>query len=157
MLEALFLLLVANGSPVLVRYFFGQHCAYSVDGGLTAPDGFPWFGHSKTFRGIFFAIVLTAVAAIFIDVSWQTGALFGTFAMLGDLVSSFIKRRSGLTPSSKANGLDQIPESLFPLVACANELRLVWQDVVLLVFLFWILEVLLSRILYRLHIRNRPY
>lgn len=157
MLEALFLLLIANGSPVLVKYLFAQRFAYPVDGGRTAPDGMPWLGDSKTFRGIFVAIAFTAVAAIVMGISWQTGALFGVFAMLGDLSSSFIKRRLGLTSSSQASGLDQIPESLFPLVVCAGKLGLLWQDVVILVLLFWVLEVPLSIILYRLHIRDRPY
>ena len=157
MLEALFLLLVANGSPVLAQYFLGQRYAIPVDGGHRAPDGLPWFGHSKTFRGIFVAIVMTTAAAILTGHPWQTGFVFGTFAMLGDLCSSFIKRRAGMLPSSKASGLDQIPESLFPLAVCSKELGLMWQDVAFLVLFFWVLEVLLSIILYRLNIRNRPY
>jgi hypothetical protein len=36
----------------------------------------------------------------------------------GAPLSSFIKRRLALVPSSQAIGLDQIPESLFPLLAC---------------------------------------
>ncbi len=157
MLDALFLLLVANGSPVLVHFFLGQRFAYPLDGHGIAPDGFPWLGHSKTFRGIFVSIISTIMASIILGVPWDFGALFGACAMLGDVFSSFIKRRAGMVASSKASGLDQIPESLFPLIICSGALGLIWQEVIILVLIFWLLEVLLSKLLYRLHIRDRPY
>jgi CDP-archaeol synthase len=50
-------------------------------------------------------------------------------AMAGDLLSSFVKRRFGLAPSSKATGLDQIPEALFPLLACRSALSLTALDI----------------------------
>jgi len=37
--------------------------------------------------------------------------------MLGDAVASFIKRRFGTAPSSRATGLDPIPEALLTLLA----------------------------------------
>ena len=40
------------------------------------------------------------------------GTPLGGGAMLGDALSSFIKRRMGAAPSSRATGLDQIPEAL---------------------------------------------
>ena len=38
------------------------------------------------------------------------GLLVAATAMAGDLLSSFLKRRLALAPSSQAIGLDQIPE-----------------------------------------------
>src|SRR5262249_24399228 len=49
--------------------------------------------------------------------------------MAGDLFSSFLKRRIGLGPSSKATGLDQVPESLFLLLACQPVLSLTAIDI----------------------------
>ena len=49
--------------------------------------------------------------------------------MTGDLFSSFIKRRFGSAPSSQALGLDQIPESLLPLVACSFILPISIADI----------------------------
>ena len=49
-----------------------------------------------------------------IGLDWRIGALVAAMAMLGDLFSSFLKRRMGLAPSRQAIGLDQIPESCFP-------------------------------------------
>ena len=57
-------------------------------------------------------------------VPWRLGALVAASAMAGDCLSSFIKRRFGLEPSRMTLGLDQVPESLFPAVACSAYLPL---------------------------------
>jgi len=67
---------------------------------------------------------------------WQLGALAAASAMAGDCLSSFIKRRFGLEPSSMTLGLDQVPESLFPAVACSGYLPLGRLDVALIVLVF---------------------
>ena len=77
--------------------------------------------------------------------------------MTGDLLSSFTKRRLALKPSSRATGLDQIPESLVPALMCWHELSLTVADVVAVVGLFFFGEIVLSRLLFRMHIRDRPY
>jgi CDP-2,3-bis-(O-geranylgeranyl)-sn-glycerol synthase len=78
-------------------------------------------------------------------------------AMIGDLLSSFIKRRMGIAPSDRAIGLDQIPESLLPLLACAFFLPLTFFDVAVATLIFFVGELALSRVLFKLHIRDRPY
>jgi CDP-2,3-bis-(O-geranylgeranyl)-sn-glycerol synthase len=92
-----------------------------------------------------------------IGLDWKIGALVALMAMSGDLVSSFVKRRMGRPPSSRAIGLDQVPESLLPLLACTLFLPLGFLDVMVTVTLFFIGELALSRVLFKLHIRNRPY
>lgn len=77
--------------------------------------------------------------------------------MAGDVCSSFVKRRLGLPSSSRALGLDQIPESLFPLLACRQQLSLSVLDIAAIVEAFLIGELWLSRVLYGWHIRDRPY
>ena len=77
--------------------------------------------------------------------------------MAGDLFSSFVKRRLNLAPSSRATGLDQIPESLFPLFACRGALSLSILDITIGVAIFFAGEVVLSLLLYKIHIRDRPY
>lgn len=157
MFEALFLLLVANGTPVLASKFLGDHAAWPLDGHLMAADGQPLLGESKTFRGILLAVSFTAIAAEVLGLGWKLGLSIGALSMAGDLFSSFTKRRLGMPPSSKAPGLDQIPEALLPLAVCATPLGLRWHEVALLVGIFWVLEVLLSRVLYSLHIRKQPW
>jgi CDP-2,3-bis-(O-geranylgeranyl)-sn-glycerol synthase len=77
--------------------------------------------------------------------------------MAGDLFSSFVKRRLNLAASSRATGLDQIPESLFPLLVCRGALSLSLLDIAIGVAIFFAGEVMLSVLLYRAHIRDRPY
>jgi CDP-2,3-bis-(O-geranylgeranyl)-sn-glycerol synthase len=157
LIEAFILILVANGTPVIASRLLAERFNWPVDGGQYAPDGNRWLGRSKTFRGVVLAVIATALMAALIGISWQTGAMAGLLAMLGDLLSSFTKRRMGRTVSSQLQGLDQVPESLFPLVFLAGPLNLQWYEVLVLVGAFWVLELLLSRVLFRLHIRNRPY
>jgi|SRR5271155_727269 len=88
---------------------------------------------------------------------WKIGLLVGSFAMAGDLFSSFCKRRLSLPSSSRASGLDQIPESLLPLLACRDLLALTAADIVVCVAMFVIGEVVLSRLLYAVRLCDRPY
>ena len=152
-LDALFLLVVANGAPVVAAWLLGQRFDYPLDGNRMASDGRPWLGVTKTVRGVLFSILLTALTAVLLGMSWQLGALFGLVAMVGDLLSSFFKRRLGLASSTPAPGLDQLPESLLPLWGCLSLMGLKWQDTVLAAAAFWILHLLFSRLLDRLRIR----
>ena len=120
-------------------------------------DGRPIFGSSKTIRGIIVAVMATSACAPVFGVAWTTGLVIGLAAMVGDLISSFIKRRMGRPPSSRALGLDQIPESLLPALACKSLLALTVADVILVVALFSVGGFILSGLLFKLHIRDRPY
>jgi hypothetical protein len=77
--------------------------------------------------------------------------------MAGDIFSSFLKRRFRLPASSKATGLDQIPEALFPLLACSSMLSFGITDVVVGVAVFFLGSFVVSRLSYRLGIRDHPY
>jgi CDP-2,3-bis-(O-geranylgeranyl)-sn-glycerol synthase len=156
-LTLLALLGAANGAPVLAKRVLGARWAWPLDGGRRFFNGRPVFGMSKTWRGIVASILATAAIAPLIGVPVEIGALFATAAMLGDLFSSFMKRRLNKPSSSQALGLDQVPESLFPMLVCWNELGLTIADAAATVALFFAGELLLSRLLYRLHIRDRPY
>ena len=156
-LQLLLLLIVANGTPILVQWLAGFTTAKPLDAGLSLPDGERLFGKNKTLRGLISAIVVTTIVALLFGLTWQIGALIATVAMLGDLLSSFIKRRLALPSGSQAFGLDQIPESLLPLLLCQLMLDVAWLDVAFIVMLFLLADQLLSRWLYQLHIRRRPY
>ncbi|WP_342238559.1 CDP-archaeol synthase [Inquilinus sp. OTU3971] len=156
-LRALALLAAANGAPVLARKIFGGRWSWPLDFGVCFFDGRPLLGRTKTIRGIAASMLTTALVAVFMGLDWTTGGLFGLAAMAGDLLSSFAKRRLALPSSSQAPGLDQVPESLIPLVAFCSSLGLSIIDVVVATLLFWVGELILSRQLYRLGLRDRPY
>ena len=156
-LQLLLLLMVANGAPILARWAFRKHGGKPVDGGVNLRDGQPLFGASKTWRGLVAAIIMTPTAALIIGLDLIIGLLIALMAMTGDLLSSFIKRRLGLKPSSQALGLDQIPESILPTLVVAPQLQLSAGKILIIVLLFFLLELGLSRLLFRIGIRRRPY
>ncbi len=156
-LQAMVLLTLANGTPVVAKKVLGQSLALPLDAGLTFFDGRPLFGPSKTIRGIVFSVLVTTAAAPLIGLDWSIGAIVAASAMAGDLCSSFAKRRLNFPPSSQALGLDQLPESLLPLLACRAALSLTAVDIPLGVGIFFVGELILSRILYRAHLRDEPY
>ena len=156
-LQALILLTLANGTPVIVKKLLGSRLALPIDAGVQFWDGQPLFGMSKTVRGVVSSIVVTAVLSPLLGVSVGVGSLVAGTAMIGDLFSSFVKRRLRFRPSTQAIGLDQIPESLFPLLACQSMLALTHADIALCVSIFLIGELIVSRLLYRLHVRDQPY
>jgi CDP-archaeol synthase len=145
------LLFVANGAPLLARVALGTRFNRAIDGGTPFPDGRPWLGPAKTIRGAAAALCATSLAAPLLLLEWQAGALIAVGAIAGDLFSSFIKRRLGLASSSMAPGLDQIPESLFPLLASRLLLPVGWLDVLAGVTIFSLGNLAISYVLSRLH------
>jgi CDP-2,3-bis-(O-geranylgeranyl)-sn-glycerol synthase len=156
-LHVLLLLLVANGAPVIAYDLFKRRWAYPLDGGLVLQDGQRLLGPSCTWRGWASALIATPVAALVLGLSAEIGLLVAGLAMAGDSLSSFIKRRLHLGAGSMALGLDQIPEALLPLLGVQARLQLSGWDLLLLVAGFTLLELLLSNLLFRLHLRNHPY
>lgn len=156
-LQAMVLLTLANGTPVVAKKVFGQSFALPLDAGQTFFDGRPLFGPSKTIRGIVFAVLVTTAGAPLIGLDWSVGFVVAVAAMAGDLCSSFAKRRLNFPSSSQALGLDQLPESLLPLLACRAVLSLTAVDIALGVAIFFVGELILSWILYRAHLRDEPY
>ena len=138
------LIITANIVPPAVSIATKDCCAWPIDGGLDWFDGRPLFGDSKTLRGLILAVVGGAAVGCLIGVTWRLGASAALSAMAGDLFSSFCKRRLGLGASAPALGLDQIPESLLPAIACAAPLGLSWYDIVTIVVLFAIGDAIVS-------------
>ena len=157
LLQLSFLLALANGAPIVAAKLLGARLAYPLDGGLTFFDERPLLGVSKTIRGVVAATLATTVGALIIGMPAQVGAIVGASAMAGDALSSFAKRRIGLPPHSRATGLDQVPESLLPLIAYRLMAPLSAFEIAAVVAIFFIGEIVLSRALYRAHLRDRPY
>lgn len=156
-LQLLLLLLVANGTPILAATVFKDWGAQPLDGGRLLADGRRLLGDSKTWRGVVLAPLVTELVALPLPLPVSVGATVGVGAMLGDLLSSFCKRRLRMDSSSMALGLDQIPEALLPLLLVADHLALSWFAIGWTVAGFVVLELILSPIFFRFGIRNRPY
>ena len=156
-LQLLALLVVVNGAPILARRLLGNRGALAVDLGMRFPDGRPWLGSSKTWRGIVAAAAGGAVAAPLLGLAPALGVTMALWAMLGDLLSSFIKRRAGIEPSGNAPVLDQVPEALLPVLAVQPRLGLEWTAAAAVVAGFVLINLVFSPLLHRLGIRHRPH
>ena len=102
------------------------------------------------------SVALTTIAAPLIGLGWEVGFVVAIGAMIGDLFSSFVKRRLGMSSSSKFTGLDQIPEALIPfrLHGAPSADTAFCRDRYLPLFRR---GALLSRVFFKLNIRDRPY
>ncbi len=156
-LQAWLLLVAVNGAPILARDLFGRCCGWPVDFGLRLADGRPLLGHSKTWRGLLAAVGTGALLGWWLGPGALVGAAFGWWAMLGDSLSSFVKRRLGLEPSARFRGLDQWPESLLPLWMLREPLGLDPAGILAATVLFTLFEWWVSPWLHRLRIRRQPW
>jgi CDP-archaeol synthase len=157
LLQLLILLVVANGAAVAAKKLFGGVFARPIDGGALFVDGQPILGPAKTIRGVMASVLVTSICAALMGLGWKLGALIATFAMVGDLFSSFVKRRLHLASSSMAIGLDHLPESLFPLLASRLLLPTSILDIVAGVTIFVVGALILSPLLYKLNLRDQPH
>lgn len=156
-LQLLLLILIANGAPIIAAAVCGDWGARPLDGGRVLADGYRLLGDSKTWRGLLLAPLACGFGAMLLDWPATLGVVIGVATMLGDLLSSFTKRRLGMVASSMALGLDQVPEALLPLLVVANQFELSWTTMGLIVAGFIVVELVLSPVFFRLGIRNRPY
>ncbi|MDM7322631.1 MAG: CDP-archaeol synthase [Gammaproteobacteria bacterium] len=157
-LKLLLVLMATHGPSILAGWLFGKALSHPLDRGRNFLDGRPLFGLRKTWRGLIAALLGAAAMTPALGLGAITGMLLAFFSMLGDLGSSFAS--SGVSPSPPAAApplLNQLPEALLPLLLLKPALGLGWLDIALTAGLFVLADIALSRLLYRLHIRNRPY
>lgn len=153
----LVLVILINGAPILVSYSFKQRFNMPVDFNYRLADGQFLFGPTKTWRGIFAAVIMGSTVAPIVGYAWYLGAYVALASMCGDLFSSFVKRRMGMPSSSMALFLDQLPEVLFPAFFCMRALQLSFIEALYAAVIFIVAELLLSQLLYKWGIRKQPF
>jgi hypothetical protein len=157
LIHLLLLIIIANAAPIILHSLMGKRLDSAIDCGFRLPDNNPVLGSSKTWRGVIGAIVFTSIGAVLLGYSVPVGTQIALYAVLGDILSSFIKRRIGMAPSSMAPLIDQVPESLLPALMLMDTFELNYQSIIILVCLFIVIELLLSLVFFKLGIRKRPY
>lgn len=143
--KALLLVCLASSAAWAASRVMGKRLAAPLDFGYTLPDGKPLFGHHKTWRGLVAGILACALVAPLLGLTVATGAGFGAAALLGDALSSAVKRRFALRPGSEILGLDQLPEALLPLVLFAEPLRIGVIEIAVVAVVFTNLDVITAR------------
>lgn len=145
--KLLLILITANGVPIILRHCLENTFSHPVDGGLLLPDGYPLFGDAKTWRGIFSGITTATILAILLDFPLLFAISFALLSLLGDLLSSFIKRRLKHPPSTSCIGIDQLPEALLPLLAGTYWLDYGLYTIIIVTLTFFIINLVISTLL----------
>jgi hypothetical protein len=144
-LPALLLLVAANSTPVIVGHILGPRCPAAIDGNRTLRDHRPIFGPHKTWRGLITGIMAAGLVGSLLGTGFAIGALFGSVALAGDLLSSFIKRRLGFSSGQSSLLLDQLPEALLPMLVLREALQLDPLTIVVTALVFTVLDLLTAR------------
>jgi len=156
---ALFLLW-ANFLPALTKILLRRRFNRTLDNGLKWFDDRPVFGSHKTIRGIVASLVGSTAVFPLLGVSWQTAMIAALLAMVGDLSTSFIKRRLALHSGEDIWVLDHFLESLFPVLYLRPFFQLSWAQVTGVLVLFIIMAYHGSRfwkfILFRPPLKSYP-
>lgn len=146
MFSALLLLCLANVAPWVAARLLGRRWALPLDCGLVLRDGRRLLGSHKTWRGLVAGVSVCALTAPVLGLPWTMGAAFGAVSLLGDALSSAVKRRLGFAPGSEVPGLDQLPEAVLPLSAFAAMLRLGAIEIAATTLIFTVLNLLVIRL-----------
>lgn len=141
----LVLIIVANLAPIIGQRLLRNRFASPLDCGSRFLDGRPLLGPSKTWRGFLFSIPITIACAWIEGLDPTTGLVFSLGALMGDSLTSFIKRRLGLASGGHAPGLDQVLESLLPLLMVQQRLDLALSGILSVVLAFIILDLIFWR------------
>jgi hypothetical protein len=144
-IKLLFLIVLANLAPVIGHRLLQHRFAHPLDCGWRFFDGRPLLGPSKTWRGYVCAIPLTIIGAWIVGLDMYTGLVFSLAALLGDSVTSFIKRRIGRVSGARAFGLDQVLESLLPLLLVRHRFDLALSGIFGVIVAFLLLNLLFWR------------
>ena len=156
-LELFVMMVLANGAPVVAAGLLKGIWSAPVDGGRLWKDGRPILGKSKTWRGVVSGALACGLFSLITGLGFIFGVVFGVFGLIGDMLSSFIKRRRDLASSARAVGLDQIPEALLPMLLAMWWLPVSGWVVIGVVVLFTLSNIFASPLLYRIGIRWHPH
>lgn len=125
-----------NLVPPLMAFFLGTTCETPIDRGKIFLDGKPILGPHKTFRGFIGAIVVGTLVAPILGFSLADGCILAFLSMLGDLASSFVKRRFGFLSGTVVVGWDQFFECAIPGLVWKYQSGISWIFLIFGILLF---------------------
>ncbi|MBR9689607.1 MAG: CDP-2,3-bis-(O-geranylgeranyl)-sn-glycerol synthase [Candidatus Altiarchaeota archaeon] len=151
----------ANMAPVFSHRFNFLGLRRPIDGGRMAKDGNRLLGDGKTWQGIVAATVLGALTGQVLSI-WGlgtliTGAVIGFFAIFGDTVGSFMKRRIGVKRGGKAGLLDSMDFIIFSLLVSLPLYPWKLEQIALLLIINPVLHRSANIIGYWLKLKNVPW
>ncbi len=155
-LKIITLLFAANAAPPVLGVLLEDKWNWPLDGNRRFVDGEPLLGSHKTIRGAIGSIAAGTLLSLLFGLSPILGFCIGFFSMLGDVLSSFLKRRFKLACGAAAPILDQLFEGLFPLLFVKYYFSWNWAPVIVLLLLF-IPTTHFGAILFKKKLISRPH
>jgi CDP-2,3-bis-(O-geranylgeranyl)-sn-glycerol synthase len=140
----------ANASPVI----FGGGAP--LDGGVNWLDGKPFLGGHKTTKGTIFGIVIGTIVGL-VQGNLLGGALQSVGAMLGDIITSFLKRRINIEPGESFPLADQLDFILFAVILSYPIQYQSWETTILIIIVTLPLHYLTNVIAYFLGLKKHPW
>lgn len=162
---------MANMAPVLFRWI--NFLNYPIDFNKQLNKK-PIFGKNKTFRGLFFGIVL-AILVVYIQkilyahtvnislIDYSVlnplllGFLLGFGALFGDSIKSFFKRRLNINPGKSWIPLDQIDWIIGSIIFVIFYVKLSLMQVLVSIVLFGLLHPVINLIGYLIKIKKNKF
>jgi hypothetical protein len=129
-------LLLVNSLPPLACFLRGKRFTTPLDRGTLWFDRQPIFGAHKTLDGMIVGLLGGTAVFPLLGVEWYVAGTAALLAMLGDLLSSFIKRRLSLPCGKNVAILDQLFESLLPILYLGTVMQLDIGQAALILVLF---------------------
>jgi uncharacterized protein len=137
-LKLLSLLWLVNFTPPLLSFFFDKKFNLPVDLNKTCIDQKPFLGPHKTWRGLFGALFCGSLLAFLWDFTLWVGFFTALLSMLGDLLSSFTKRRLDKPSGRNFPVLDQFFEGALPFLLLSPYFNIGFFRTALLIIIFCI-------------------
>ena len=123
--------ILSNLSPVLARVIL-PGLNYPVDFNKKLKDGKRIFGSHKTWRGVI-AMIITGLLIGYLTVGLYYGLLIGIGVVLGDLLTSLIKRRINLEPGASFEPLESLILMLTVFVVTWNLFN-IYEEIIIVIF-----------------------
>ncbi|MGC8719046.1 MAG: CDP-archaeol synthase [Thermodesulforhabdaceae bacterium] len=122
--------------PPVLAVIMEDRWALPLDFNRRFLDGKPILGKHKTIRGIVGSTVAATVTASAFGLTHSEGFLLALLGMLGDSITSFIKRRLDKPSGTIMPVIDQLLEGLLPLIAIKELHQIGMISFILILFIF---------------------
>jgi len=148
----------ANAAPVVLGG------GPPLDMGKKFSDGRRILGDGKTARGFVGGLIVGTIVGLLQGVARAPlreylllGFLLALGALLGDLASSFIKRRLGIERGGAAPGLDQLSFVVAALILASPVKVPSWQVIAVILIITPPIHLATNFVGYKLGLKGRPY
>ena len=127
-----------------------------LDGGEKWLDGKPFLGSHKTLRGSIVGI-LTGTLIGLLQGSLMVGLTQGTGAILGDLISSFLKRRWDIAPGESFPFLDQLDFIFIAIILSQYFTRASLQDMIIILIVTIPIHYFMNYLSWLIKMKEHPW